>query len=83
MSPMSNSSANGLLARVDESVPGISSSLLAPVRGIAFWIAVALPFLYVPLLVSGLQSSAVRTVFAALVVCNALALLVGHSYARD
>jgi len=80
---MSNSSANELFARVDESVPRIGHSLLAPIRGIAFWIAIALPFLYVPLLASGLQSSPVRIVFAALVVCNAVALLVGHPYARD
>lgn len=80
---MSNSSANELFARVDETVPSIGHSLLAPIRGIAFWIAVALPFLYVPLLASGLQSSSVRLAFATLVVCNAVALLVGHPYARD
>jgi len=78
---MSNSSVNELFARVDETVPG--TSVLGPVRGVAFWLAIALPFLYVPLLASGLQSSSVRLAFVALVVCNALALLVGHSHARD
>jgi formate-dependent nitrite reductase membrane component NrfD len=80
---MSNSPANELFARVDEAVPQFGHSLLAPVRGIAFWIAIALPFLYVPLLASGLESSAVRLAFVALVVCNVVALLVGHPYARD
>ncbi|WP_276272562.1 hypothetical protein [Haloarcula litorea] len=80
---MSSSSANELLARLDVTVPTIDRSLLAPVRGLAFWTAIALPFLYLPLLVSGLETAAVRTAFAALVACNAVALLVGHSYARE
>lgn len=80
---MSSSSVNELFARVDEAVPNVGQSLLAPVRGVAFWIAVALPFLHVPLLVSGLQSSSVRTAFAVLVVTNVVALLVGHSHARE
>ncbi|WP_135304381.1 hypothetical protein [Haloarcula amylovorans] len=80
---MSGSSANELFARFDETVPNIGQSLLAPIRGIAFWIAIALPFLYLPLLASGLQSGSVRTAFAALVACNAVALLIGHSHARD
>jgi formate-dependent nitrite reductase membrane component NrfD len=80
---MSNSSVNELVARLDESVPNVGHSLLAPIRGIAFWIAIVLPFLYMPLLASGLQSGSVRTAFVALVVCNAVALLVGHSYARE
>ncbi len=78
---MSSSSVNELFARLDERAPSLD--LLTSVRGIAFWTAIALPFLYVPLLASGLQSSSVRTVFAVLVACNAVALLVGHSYARE
>ena len=78
---MASSSVNELFDRLDERAPSLD--LLGPVRGIAFWTAIALPFLYLPLLASGLQSSSVRTVFAALVACNAVALLVGHSYARE
>jgi len=78
---MSSSSVNELFARVDEMVP--RRSLLGPIRGLAFWIAIALPFLYIPLLASGLESSSVRTVFATLVACNAIALLIGHSHARE
>ena len=80
---MSSSSVNELFARVDETVPSIGKSLLAPIRGIAFWIAIALPFLYVPLLASGLDSTAVLTAFTALVACNAVALFVGHSHALE
>ncbi len=77
---MSSSSANELFALVDDAVPGVSRTLFAPVRGVAFWTAIVLPFLYVPLLATGLQSSAVRTAFAVLVLANVIALFVGHSY---
>jgi len=80
---MSSSSVNELFARLDEAMPNISQSLLAPIRGVAFWIAIALPFLYMPLLVSGLRSSSVKLAFGVLVATNAVALLVGHSHARE
>jgi len=80
---MSSSSVNELFALVDETVPSVGRTLLAPVRGFAFWLAIVLPFLYVPLLVAGLESSATRTVFGVLVLANAIALLVGHSYATE
>jgi len=80
---MSSSSVNELFALVDDAVPSVGRTLVAPIRGVAFWAAIALPFLYLPLLATGLQSSAVRTAFGILVVANALALLVGHSYARE
>ncbi|MBX0325732.1 hypothetical protein EGH21_22200 [Halomicroarcula sp. F13] len=80
---MSSSSAHELFARLDETVPNVPQTLLESLRGIAFWTAIALPFLYLPLLASGLETPAVRTAFAALVACNAVALLLGHSYARE
>jgi len=54
----------------------------APLRFVGFWAAVALPFLYVPLLFGGLESSEF-TVFGALLALNALALVLGHNYARS
>ena len=80
---MSSSSVNQLFALVDETVPSVGQSLAAPLRRLAFWMAVALPFLYVPLLLSGLESSAVRTAFAVLVGANVVALLVGHSHGGE
>ena len=53
------------------------------VRGAAFWAAVALPFLHIPLLVTGLQSSTTLVAFVALVALNVGALLVGHPYRAD
>jgi formate-dependent nitrite reductase membrane component NrfD len=77
---MSSSSAYELLAQFDESLPAFDESLVAAVRGVAFWTAIALPFLYLPLLITGLNSGATRTAFVALVVCNAVTLLVGHAH---
>ncbi|WP_396611907.1 hypothetical protein ACH9L7_01060 [Haloferax sp. S1W] len=53
----------------------------APLRFVGFWTAVALPFLYLPLLHDGLKSGEI-TVFVTLVAVNAIALVVGHNYAR-
>lgn len=58
-------------------------TLLAPIRAVAFWLAVALPFLYLPLLAVGLNQPSVITAFVALLTTNAVALMVGHSYALD
>jgi len=77
---MSSSSAYELLAQFDEFLPEFDESLVSAVRGIAFWTAIALPFLYLPLLITGLNSGATRIAFVALVACNAVALLIGHSH---
>ena len=51
----------------------------APLRFVGFWAAVALPFLYLPLLVSGLDGQE-TLVFGLLLALNALALVVGHGH---
>lgn len=53
------------------------------VEAVAFWSAVALPFLYVPLLATGIPSQAEQTAFVALLVLNVLALVVGHGHKRS
>jgi len=55
--------------------------VVAPLRFLSFWAAVALPFLYLPLLVGGLDGQQI-TVFVALLLVNAVALVVGHEYRR-
>ncbi|WP_336024799.1 hypothetical protein [Halobellus salinisoli] len=55
------------------------TALAAPLRFVAFWTAVTLPFLYVPLLLGGLEGSE-PTVFLALLGANVVALLLGHGY---
>ncbi len=51
------------------------------VRVVSFWTAVVLPFVYLPLLVGGLQGDA--TLFGGLLALNAVALLLGHDYRRE
>lgn len=62
-------------------------SLIAPVRkqtrAAGFWGAIALPFLYLPLLAMGVDSVAEATVVLALLGLNLLALLVGRGHNLD
>jgi hypothetical protein len=53
-----------------------------PFEAAAFWSAIALPFLYVPLLISGLGSSAQFTAFLALLALHVVAIVGGHRYNR-
>lgn len=51
-----------------------------PLRTVGFWAAVSLPFLHVPLLLTGLDSVADTLAFAVLFGLNLLALLLGHGH---
>lgn len=57
-------------------------SLLYPLRAGAFWAAITLPFVQLSLLATDLGTAAGVDVIAALLLANAFALLVGHSYRR-
>lgn len=52
-------------------------------QAFAFWVAVVLPFLHVPLLTMGLTSAGERNAFLVLLALNALALYAGHPYGRE
>lgn len=56
--------------------------LASPIRAAGFWAAIAMPFLYVPLLATGLSSSLDGMLFLGLLVGNLLALYVGHAHRR-
>ncbi|MFB6139183.1 MAG: hypothetical protein ABEJ26_01960 [Halosimplex sp.] len=72
------------LDRPDVAVPDVGKRVVAPFTGVAFWAAVALPFLHLPLLLAtGLSSEPYTNAFLALLAANVLALLVGHSHYRD
>lgn len=58
----------------------ISPTLADPIRRIGFWIAIVLPFLYVPLLATGLSTAAETMTFLGLVTVNLVALYVGHAH---
>jgi hypothetical protein len=52
------------------------------VEAVAFWSAIALPFVYLPLLLVGLQTVSLQAAFALLVALNGVAILLGHQYGR-
>ena len=51
-----------------------------PIETIAFWIAIAMPALYVPLLVRGLDSPEAVIAFLLLVGANVLSLAIGRGH---
>lgn len=59
-----------------------ASSVARSVEAISFWSAIALPFLYLPLLVNGLGSTAQFTAFLALLALHAATIVGGHRYNR-
>jgi hypothetical protein len=73
------------LRTVFEETPSSLSTLAAamtePLKGAAFWTAVALPFLYLPLLfATGLQNTTTTAAFVVLLALNVVTLLVGHQH---
>lgn len=60
----------------------LAEVLRRPFEALAFWSAVLLPFAYVPLLVGGFETTSSVALFGALLVANAVALLVGHDHNR-
>lgn len=56
-------------------------SLSEPLSAVAFWSAIALPLLYVPLLAAGLATTQDLLLFLCLFGLHVIALLGGRSYA--
>lgn len=56
--------------------------LVGQVEAAFFWAAVVLPFLHLPLLLTGLETSSEAVTFTALLVLNFVALVVGHRHQR-
>ncbi|MFU8868365.1 hypothetical protein [Natronococcus sp.] len=52
------------------------------IRKGSFWTAIVLPFLYVPLLATGLSTATETATFLGLLGINLAALYVGHAYGR-
>ncbi|SDQ87562.1 hypothetical protein [Natronobacterium texcoconense] len=57
-------------------------SLAPSIRKVGFWAGIGLPFLHVPVLLTGLSTSIETLVFLGLLALNLGALYVGHSYRR-
>lgn len=60
----------------------VSRALARSVEAVAFWLAIALPFLYFPLVLNGFTDQE-AVAFAVLLAVNAVALVVGHDHRRD
>ncbi|WP_408960055.1 hypothetical protein [Natrinema sp. 74] len=57
-------------------------SVKGPAQFLSFWVAIALPFVHLPLLAQGLGDPTVTLTFAALLAVNISALYLGHGYNR-
>lgn len=55
-------------------------SIKGPTQFLSFWVAIALPFVHLPLLSQGLGDPDVTLAFVVLLAVNVLALYVGHGY---
>jgi hypothetical protein len=55
------------------------ATVVPPVRFVGFWVAVLLPFAYVPLLFTGLEG-ATLTAFLALIAAHIVSLVLGNQY---
>jgi hypothetical protein len=72
--------ADGSVGRPTEVGRLIARALQGTLERAAFWTAVTLPFLYVPLLVGGVTTSGEQIALAVLLALNAVALYVGHGH---
>lgn len=61
----------------------VTDTVLKPLRVAGFWSAVALPFLHIPLLVTGLDGTADLFAFLSLFALNVVALYVGHPHGDE
>ena len=59
---------------------GLMRPITGPLSALAFWAAIALPALYIPLLVAGLESTGDLSVFLGLFGLHLLALFGGRSH---
>ena len=80
-SPLTNDSLTPSGPETDQSDgPELLQTIKGPAQFLSFWIAIALPFIHVPLLAQGLGDPTVTLTFVALLGVNALALYLGHGY---
>ena len=60
-----------------------TAGLVSAVRAGAFWGAVGLPFVYLPMLAVGLDSYSEQLLFVSVLSLNVILLIVGHSHRTD
>ncbi|MCU4719666.1 hypothetical protein [Halapricum hydrolyticum] len=81
---MSNASPTGgesLRKSLGFGLATVRATIVPTVRFVGFWTAVVLPFVYLPLLFTGLDG-ATTYAFVALLVAHVVSLLLGREYGR-
>lgn len=81
--PNDNTSSHTDVERFVKQAEPLIATIARPLEAVAFWSAIALPFLYVPLLLNGVGTTAQLTAFLTLLVLHALTIVGGHRYNRD
>lgn len=71
---------NTVLSTCAVALSSLARRLVAFVRGLAFWAAILLPLLYVPLILVGYSPTTDLPVLGKLVTLNVAALVVGSGY---
>jgi hypothetical protein len=84
---MSPSTSPSEFARLKQALPRAKQLLgigldPTPVRAASFYLAIGLPFVYLPMIAGGLSIENVPMV-TALLAANALTLVLGHRYGED
>jgi hypothetical protein len=87
MSPSSPSSNESTPVVLEGGLPAAlgryGHGLKTGVTSIAFWTAVILPFLHLPLLVSGLENSSTQLAFVGLLALNVVAAVLGQPHRSE
>ncbi|MFW6384320.1 MAG: hypothetical protein ACOCZC_02870 [Halodesulfurarchaeum sp.] len=63
--------------------PPRAGIVLEPLQAVAFWAAIGLPFIYVPLVVRGLETVTVQMTVAVLLALHVITLVLGRQYNAD
>jgi hypothetical protein len=69
-----------VLSILRDTVSSPSVGIVSAIQAGAFWGAVLLPFIYLPLLATSLDSLNEQLLFASLLSLNVILLIVGHSH---
>jgi len=80
---MSSSSLTDTDLVLGDAPLSVSRLLVRPLKRLAFWSAIVLPFLHLSLLVSGLESRSMVFAFVSLLALNAVAIYAGRPDARE
>lgn len=86
-SPLSNESIAPSNPETERQPDGqrsrVARSVKGPAQFLSFWIAIALPFVHLPLLAQGLGDPTATLTFFILLAVNVVALYLGHGYNQE